>query len=145
MIRFQSNIKSSISKWKNVINTKNVSDNIDLYDGFKASFGGEKLNQIKGSTKLRVVLAYHAALFEQIVKSNPLGMRFLILDTPRQHDISAEDLDQFIKALKVLADENNVQVVFSTTEYKYESGNGDKDWLPSYDDESFGQTMYLGK
>ncbi len=69
----------------------------------------------------------------------------MILDTPRQHDISAEDLDQFIKALKVLADENNVQVVFSTTEYKYESGNGDKDWLPSYDDESFGQTMYLGK
>lgn len=145
LIRFQSNLKSSISNWKNVINTKNVSDNIDLYDGFKASFGGEKLNQIKGSTKLRVVLAYHAALFEQIVKSNPMGIRFLILDTPRQHDISAEDLDQFIKALKVLADENNVQVVFSTTEYKYESGNGDKDWLPSYDDESFGQTMYLGK
>lgn len=144
LVRFQSNVKNSISKWKSVINTKNVSDMIDLYDGFKASFGGEKLNQIKGSTKLRVVLAYHAAIFEQVVRSYPTGMRFLILDTPRQHDISAEDLDRFIKALKKLADENDIQVVFSTTEYKYDPGKGDLDWLPSYNDESFDQTMYLG-
>ena len=145
LIRFQSNLKKSISSWIAVINTKNVSSNIDLFDGFKASFGGEKLSQLKGSTKLRVVLSYHAAIFEQIVKCNPFGMRFLILDTPRQHDISAEDLDQFIKALKVLADDNNIQIVFSTTEYKYEVGVNDLDWIPQYDDESFDQTMYLGR
>lgn len=145
LIRFQSSLKKSISKWISVINTKNVPSNIDLFDGFKASFGGEKLSQFKGSTKLRVVLSYHAAIFEEIVKFNPFGMRFLILDTPRQHDISAEDLDQFIKALKVLADSNNIQIVFSTTEYKYEAGKGDRDWEPQYDDESFDQTMYLGK
>ena len=63
LVRFQSNIKDSISRWKNIINTKNVSDSIALYDEFKATFGSEKLSQLKGSTKLRVVLAYHAAIF----------------------------------------------------------------------------------
>ena len=69
----------------------------------------------------------------------------MILDTPRQHDISAEDLDQFIRELKILANENDVQIVFSTTEYKYEIGEGDRDWLPIYEDEDFEQTMYLGR
>ncbi|KXI28385.1 hypothetical protein [Paraglaciecola hydrolytica] len=145
LIRFKSNLTQSISTWIKTINTKNVPDDVNLLDEFKATFGGEKLSAFKGSTKLRVVLSYHAALFEEIIKCNKRGIRFLILDTPRQHDISAEDLNQFIKALKILADKEDIQIVFSTTEYKYKKGANDIDWVPKYDDPSFDQTMYLGK
>lgn len=144
IIRFQTSLKVSIIKWVNIINTKNISTNIDFVDGFKPNYGTEKLKQLSGSTHLRAVLSYHAALFEQINECSPLGFKFLILDTPGQHDISVEDLDLYIMALKAFADENNIQIIFSSTRYMYQPDVNDISWKPLYDD-GFEQTMFMGK
>jgi hypothetical protein len=144
IIRFQSSFKESIIKWIDIINTNNISKRIDFIDGFKPNFGAEKLKQLSGSTHLRAVLSFHAALFEQIIEINKSGIRFLILDTPGQHDISVDDLDLYITALKSLADDYDVQIIFSTTRYKYKADKNDKTWTPAYEDNSFSQKMFLG-
>jgi uncharacterized small protein (DUF1192 family) len=145
IIKFKSNLKSSILKWVDVIKTKNIAKEIEFVDGFKPNYGDEKLKQLSGSTHLRAVLSFHAALFEQLIQCHYDGIRFLILDTPGQHDISAMDLDLYITALKKLADKFDIQIVFSTTTYKYEAKGNDIDWLPSYFDEGFEQKMFMGK
>jgi hypothetical protein len=143
IIRFQASLKTSIIKWVNIINTKNISTNIDFVDGFKPNYGAEKLKQLSGSTHLRAVLSYHAALFEQINACSPFGFKFLILDTPGQHDISVADLELYILALKTFADENDIQIIFSSTRYMYQSDVNDTNWKPNYDDD-FEQTMFMG-
>jgi len=143
MTRFKTKLKNSIQNWLDLLNTKNISKSITFEQGFKAIFGEEKLLPIKGSTKVRAVLAYHAALFEEVIKLNHQGIRFLILDTPKQHDIGNDDLDCYIKALKVLATDNKIQIIFSTTTYKYEIGDNDKNWLATF--EGFEQPMFLGQ
>jgi len=140
--RFKMNLKTSIQKWIELINTKNTSKIISFEHGFKAILGDEKLSVFTGSTKVRIVLAYHAALFEELIKLNSRGIRFLILDTPKQHDIGNEDLDFYIKALKELAAENQIQIIFSTTTYKYEVGENDTNWLATFG--GFEQPMFLG-
>jgi uncharacterized small protein (DUF1192 family) len=145
IIKFKSNLQSSIIKWVEIIKTKNIAKEIEFVDGFKPNYGEEKLRQLSGSTHLRAVLSFHAALFEQLIQGHQNGMRFLILDTPGQHDISSEDLDLYISALKDLADKTSIQIIFSTTTYKYESKANDIDWLPTYMDDGFEQKMFMGK
>lgn len=145
MIKFKSNLKSSIIEWIEIIKTKNITKEIEFVDGFKPNYGEEKLKQLSGSTHLRAVLSFHAALFEQLIKNHQDGFRFLILDTPGQHDISGVDLGFYISALKTLADKCGIQIVFSTTTYKYESIGNDIDWTPTYLDEGFEQKMFMGR
>ncbi len=142
LITFKNDLKSLLVPWLGILHTVNVPRQISLKQDFKAFFGGESLNTFDGSTRLRIVLSYHAALIETIAKANPKGFRFFILDTPRQHDISADDLNSYMVALKKMANETGIQIIFSSTEYRYSSKDKDMDWLPDFS--GFEQLMFLG-
>jgi hypothetical protein len=90
------------------------------------------VSQFKGSTLLRVVLAFHTAAFELYTKNPANEMRFLVLDTPRQQDIDVGALGSYVSELKRLAREQDCQIVFSTTEYRYNCVDGDQEWIPAF-------------
>ena len=141
LMKLRSNLGQLLVKWVDKLRTKNISKDISFVDDFKPVLGSENVSQLKGSTRIRVVLAYHAALFELIVKREDRPFSFLILDTPKQHEIHNDDLDEYMIALKSLSENNGIQVVFSTTEYHYEGNELDIDWIPKFPGDE--QNMFL--
>lgn len=132
LIKLKSRFKQLIIKWLTAIRTINVSLDIKWKSDFIPLFGVESIDQIKGSTRARVVLGYHAALIELLLESSPSDLKFIILDTPKQHEIHDDDLDNFMNTLKELCQKYSLQVIFSTTEYKYEGDTMDKCWMPKF-------------
>ena len=90
-----------------------------------------------------MILAVHAALFEQYLTDASRPFRFLILDTPRQQDMQTGDLAQYLGELSRLCERENAQFVISSTEYRHPKGAADIEWLADF--EGFAQPMYLGQ
>lgn len=141
LLKLRSRLGQLLIKWVDRLRTKNISKDISFTDDFKPVLGAENVSQLKGSTRIRVVLAYHAALFELIVERDDRPFAFLILDTPKQHEIHNDDLNEYMTALKLLAEKYDIQVVFSTTEYHYEGNRLDRDWIPKFPGKE--QDMFL--
>ncbi|HHF3182719.1 AAA family ATPase [Vibrio sp. Vb1337] len=132
IIQLKSRFKQLLIKWLESIGTINVNLDIKWKKDFVPLFGVESIEQLKGSTRARVVLAYHAALIELLLESENVTLDFIILDTPKQHEIHDNDLDNFMITLKKLCKQYSLQVVFSTTEYKYEGDSQDCCWEPKF-------------
>lgn len=130
LIKLRSDLRSAFIRWLITLSTKNISFDITYKDDFTPLLGAESVAQLKGSTKVRVVLAYHAAVLELLASRNNRGLRILILDTPKQHEINNDDLNKYMLGLKEISGRFGVQVVFSTTEYRYQVGSNDKEWIP---------------
>lgn len=131
-------------KWMNTLVTQNVSRNVDIDLNLRFTFGGESLDNIGGgSTTIRLVLAIHAALFEAYLAEPSRPFRFLILDTPKQEELHTGDLAQYLTALEKMCEQNNAQLLFSSTEYDHPTGEGDKRWLPKFT--GLDKPMYLGR
>ena len=141
VIEIRSELRERIKYWLDVLRTRNVSREIAVDNDFGVLFGEEKISQLKGSTLLRVILAVHTAFFELYTNDFVNKFRFLILDTPRQQDIEAADLANYIAELKKLAVANEAQIIFSTTEYHYECGRDDREWVPEFP--GLEQNMFL--
>ena len=141
LIEIRSELRERIKYWLDVLRTKNVSREILVDNDFGVLFGEEKISQLKGSTLLRVILAVHTAFFEIYTKGPVNKFRFLILDTPRQQDIEAADLANYIGELKKLAVANEAQIIFSTTEYHYQCADDDMEWVPAFPGKE--QNMFL--
>lgn len=130
--RLKANLRELYLIWLEEIHTSNISRDITFKDDFVPILGKENIKQLKGSTRSRAILAYHAALLQLLTENNASGFKFLILDTPKQHETHVHDLDRFIKALKELCVRLGIQIVFSTTEYRYLGDEMDKEWIPTY-------------
>lgn len=142
LIELRRDLRELILFWLDALHTKNVSREIHVDNDFGVQFGEEKIRQFRGSTLVRVILAIRAALFELYTRDPDNRFRFFILDTPRQQDIEAIDLGNFIANLKELARKNQAQIIFSTTEYHYECDAEDREWIPRY--QGAEQKMFLG-
>jgi hypothetical protein len=129
-------------KWMDVLDTHNVSRNVDIDLELRFKFNGEPLDLFGGSTKIRLVLAIHAALFELYISEPSRPFRFLILDTPKQQELHTEDLAHYLRELENLCLEKDAQLILSSTEYDHPTGQHDKRWLPSYKGPD--HPMYLG-
>ncbi|WP_321906073.1 hypothetical protein [Paraburkholderia tropica] len=129
-------------KWMDILATPNASREVEIDLDFKFKFGGEAIELFGGSTRSRLILAIHAALFEYYLERPEGPFRFLILDTPKQHELSSEDLRNFMDELLVVCDRLGGQVLISSTEYHHPISGRDREWLPQYDGEK--QKMYLG-
>ncbi|MEZ8379250.1 hypothetical protein AB6C48_10480 [Vibrio splendidus] len=141
LIILKARFKDYLVKWVDVIGTINVSLNINWKSDFVPLFGCESIEQIKGSTKTRIVLAYHASLIELILRHSDKSIKFIILDTPKQHEIYSEDLNNYVIELKKLGEEFGLQVIFSTTEFDYVGDRKDSLWVPKFPGEK--QNMFL--
>lgn len=126
-------LRNKIIYWLDVLRTNNVSRDISITPVFHITFGDEKINQIKGSTRVRVVLSIHAAVFEMILENGKSKLKFYIMDTPKQHEMHNVDLSDYIDKLASLAKSKNAQIIFSTTEYHYKCSEGDNEWVPEYE------------
>lgn len=137
-------LEGYIDRWLEIIGTRNTYGSASVDKDFKLLIGDEKLSQFGGATLTRMVLAFHAALIELILVEKLPFPGFLILDTPKQHELENEDFDKYIKELKVLSDTyKNVQFIFSATSYLYDGDEKDKCWLPGF---AIGaDNMYLGQ
>lgn len=141
LIKVRSDIRRYFIEWLDLLHTYNVSKNITFKDDFTPLLGTETISQLKGSTKIRAVLAYHAAVFQVFAEKGVMGFRFLILDTPKQHEINNDDLGRYLSALKALCVRHGAQIVFSTTEYHYDGDENDVEWQPPYAGQE--QKMFL--
>lgn len=142
LLELRRDLREQILFWLNTLHTRNVSREVHVDNDFGVQFGEEKIRQFRGSTLVRVILAIRAALFELYTRDPAKRFRFFILDTPRQQDIEAADLGNFIANLKELARQNQAQIIFSTTEYHYECDAEDREWTPQYQGPE--QKMFLG-
>lgn len=139
--RLKANLRELYLIWLEEIHTSNISRDITFKDDFVPILGKENIKQLKGSTRSRAILAYHAALLQLLAENQASGFKFLILDTPKQQETHVHDLDRFIKALKGLCGTLGIQIVFSTTEYRYLGDEMDKEWVPTYPGSE--QNMFL--
>lgn len=138
--RIKSDLRKLFIKWLDKLHTANISTDITFRNQFEPVLGDEKIAQLKGSTKVRAILAFHASVIELLVnEKSHLGL--LILDTPKQHEINNDDLDRYFHALKDLCVKGNVQIIFSTTEYQYSGDENDTVWVPNYPGKD--QKMFL--
>lgn len=129
-------------KWMDILDTRNVSRNVDIDLELRFKFNGESLDLFSGSTKIRLVLAIHAALFEVYISEPSRPFRFLILDTPKQQELHTEDLAKYLTELETLCAAKDAQLILSSTEYDHPTGQQDKRWLPMY--KGLDHPMYLG-
>lgn len=139
--RLRLELRSLIVKWLDVLETKNVKRDVEIDLDFKITFGGERIEQIPGSTKIRVVLAIHAAILEEYLKQPDRPFRFLVLDTPKQQEIQTLDLAGYLVAVSKLVGQADAQLVFSTTEFRFPSERQDAEWVPTFAGPE--QLMYL--
>lgn len=141
IIKLRMDLKKSFLKWLDILNINNIKKEITFQDDFIPVLGTETISQLKGSTRTRAILAFHAALIEVIANYDIDTFRFFILDTPKQQEMQERDLEFYLKELKQLSNKNNIQIVFSTTEYHYEGDTLDQEWTPLYQGEK--QKMFL--
>jgi hypothetical protein len=131
-------------KWMDILNTPNVSRDVEMDLDFKFKFGGESVDVFTGSTRSRLILSIHAAIFEEYLVSDERPFRFLILDTPKQQELDTSDLSRFLSSIQEVCSERNAQVLISATEYHHPiDPEVDAEWLPQYPGEL--HPMYLGK
>jgi len=140
LVRIRADLRKSFINWLDELHTANVSRDITFRNDFEPIMGNEKISQLSGSTKVRAILAFHAALIEGLVNEKS-PIKLLVLDTPKQHEIHNDDLDRYFSALKKVCKKGGVQVIFSTTEYKYTGDDFDTTWEPRYDGQE--QKMFL--
>ncbi|PRX24099.1 hypothetical protein B0G75_1233 [Paraburkholderia sp. BL18I3N2] len=140
---FRTALKTALVRWLDVLQISNVSAEIRFVDDFIPTFGTEALAQLKGSTRVRAVLAYHAALLEALLSTGKrLPFQFIIMDTPKQHEMHNVDIGRYIDELKVFGHKHSVQIVFSATEYRHRGNNKDREWPASFTGEK--HEMFLG-
>ncbi|NYT85013.1 ATP-binding protein [Pollutimonas harenae] len=131
-------------KWMDTLVTQNVSRNVDIDVDLRFRFNGEGLDVFGGSsTKIRLVLAIHAALFEAYISEPSRPFRFLILDTPKQQELHTADLAKYLTELEKMCAAHNAQLLLSSTEYDHPTTSQDKRWLPMYAGPE--KPMYLGR
>lgn len=140
--RLRLRIRELTVKWMDILHTPNASRDVDIDLDFRFRFGGEPVDIIGGSTKSRLILAIHAAIFEHYLEDAARPFRFLILDTPKQQELDSEDLKRYLDELDVICREHRGQVLISASEYRHSLRDGDREWLPQF--AGAVQKMYLG-
>lgn len=141
IIKFRTDLKFNMLKWLDILDTNNISSDIHFQEDFIPLLGNESLSQLGGSTGIRVILAYHAALLECFCNVDRGGMSFIIFDTPKQHEMHGVDLGRYMDALKVFAKAKGIQIIISGTEYRHKIDSKDVEWLPRFPGQK--QNMFL--
>jgi hypothetical protein len=97
-----------------------------------------------GSTRTRIVLAFHAALLEVSLARGGNHPGWLLFDAPKQHELSQTDFDAYTERLELVSSKHpgRVQVVFSVADLKTQFQPGDEVWVPSFTID--GKPRFLG-
>lgn len=110
--------------WLSTLNTPNLPQQKHFDERFSLFLGGVRFSEnssVGGSTRTRVVLAFHAALLELSLKRAGKHPQMLILDTPKQHELHSKDLKAFVNRFLELRQKYSVdlQLVVAATELEF--------------------------
>jgi hypothetical protein len=140
--KLRATVRDLTVKWMDILDTPNAPREVDIDLDFKFRFGKQTVDVFNGSTRSRLILAIHAAIFEHYLEDPDRPFRFLILDTPKQQELASHDLAKYLGALEDVCDKSNGQILISATEYHHVIGERDVEWLPRFPGEK--RLMYLG-
>lgn len=134
-------------EWLRTLGTPNLPSDMRVTEEFEVDFGGNKFtlkSSPSGSTRTRIVLAFHAALLEAALIRRGNHPGWLILDAPRQHELRWNDLDAYLSRLHDVARRfpSQVQVVFSIANVALKLGEEDAFWSPAFGEGE--DARYLG-
>ena len=129
-------LSDAMQQWLITLGTQNTSaahfdaDFTLFVDGVKFATTTHQ----SGSTRTRIVLAFHAALLEVSLARGGNHPGWLLFDTPKQHELSQTDFDAYTNQLQRVAAQypRRVQVVFSVADLKTQFQVGDEVWQPTF-------------
>ncbi|MGH8604114.1 MAG: hypothetical protein ACREXR_15480 [Gammaproteobacteria bacterium] len=139
-------LSEAMQQWLTSLGTQNTKtahfdDDFTLYvDGAKFTATTHQ----SGSTRTRIVLAFHAALLEVSLARGGNHPGWLLFDAPKQHELSQVDFDAYTEQLQRLAARypGRAQVVFSAADLKTQFQVGDEVWHPTFTMD--GKPRFLG-
>lgn len=117
-------LKELFESWLATLRTPNLPVQKYFDEHFDLFMGGTRFTEgsyIGGSTRTRVVLAFHAALIETSIRRGGSHPSFLVLDTPKQHELDTENLRAFVnRFVKMGADYRvDLQLVVAAKELEF--------------------------
>lgn len=127
-------LEQSMGEWLETLRTPNLPREVAIDDDFDLVIREEVFSRdssISGSTRTRVVLAFHAALLEVAISLGGNHPGWLLLDAPKQHELSQSDLNAFLRRLSDIARKAKLQVVFSIANADVPLGANDVLWTPT--------------
>lgn len=139
-------LSDAIQDWLITLGTQNTKS-AHFDDDFTLFVDGAKFattTHQSGSTRTRIVLAFHAALLEVSLVRGGNHPGWLLFDAPKQHELSQEDFDSYTQRLHMIAVRypGRVQVVFSVADLKTQFEVGDEVWQPGFGVD--GEPRFLG-
>jgi hypothetical protein len=141
-------LAAAFSGWLLALRTPNVSVDILFDEELRLIVDGERFSSRSshsGSTRTRLVLAYHASLLETSMAMGGAHPRLLVLDAPRQHELHATHLRSYIKRFYEMfgKEKRPVQLVFTAKHREVVPvGQVDRLWEPQFP--FAGERKFLG-
>jgi hypothetical protein len=140
-------LSDAMQQWLATLGTQNTkeahfdADFVLYVDGAKFAATTHQ----SGSTRTRIVLAFHAALMEVSLARGGNHPGWLLFDAPKQHELNQSDFDAYTERLKLVAAKypGRVQVVFSAADLNTQFESGDETWMPRFTMD--GAPRFLGK
>lgn len=133
-----SEVGKVFTSWLDTLDTPNKPSSIYFDEHLSLHLSGIKFGEaapFHGSTRTRIVLAFHAALIEVSLRRGGFHPRFLILDTPKQHELDATALRAFVKRFRELSDtyKADLQLIVAATELEFLDDSAETViWHPPY-------------
>ena len=129
-------LSDAMQQWLVTLGTQNTKE-ARFDDDFVLYVDGAKFaatTHQSGSTRTRIVLAFHAALMEVSLARGGNHPGWLLFDAPKQHELNQADFDAYTDRLKLVATKyaGRVQVVFSAADLKTQFESGDEMWIPGF-------------
>lgn len=132
------------NRWLAVLKA-NEGGAVGVDDELRLTVGAKPLSDTRGpsgSSRLRLILAYHAAILEVALELNGSHPPLLLFDAPKQHELKPEDFAAYLVELRRVFAGKSVQVVISSrTEIPKEAG--DQTWGPQFPGKD--HPWFLGK
>jgi hypothetical protein len=144
------NLGARFKEWMLTLHTPNVPADASLDDELRLTIGGAQFSaksEHSGSTRTRIVLAFHAAMVETSLLMEGVHPRLLVLDAPKQHELAAQDLRSFIRRFYEMSAKqaDPVQLVYSATDASIvPDGCADEIWKPLFECDADPYVHYLG-
>lgn len=139
-------LRDKFVAWLSVLRTNDIA-NLGISDGFRILVRGKALADSYGpggSTRTRLILAFHAAMLEVALETGGGHPGLLLFDSPVQQELDPVDFEAYVAALRSLAEAHpgRVQMVMaSRTPIGVVAG--DATWSPEYPGEK--HPWYLGR
>jgi len=148
VIDVRQQLTDTMQRWLRTLRTKNIRQPATFDEDFNPVIDGVKFSATShqsGSTRTRIVLAFHAALLEVALNRGGNHPGWLLFDAPQQQELDQRDFAAYAEQLKLLTERfpGRVQLVFSVADLKTHFEATDEVWLPSYTNEE-GELRFLG-